>query len=712
MKNTRAIAVNIVVTMLIPSLSICVLGCGAININANKSTFAKTTAQSLAASAVSFVTGSFTPVQKETETHILVVGYSNGQSDQFLQSAVSRAKRYRALYPERNVVFIASPELNNLSDRDALEKFGIQVLISEENSLSSETLKKQLAPFSRIASLDFYSHSGPNALFLSSDGGKISTESSQEILASISSQFTQQAYVTLNGCNAGLFLAPLLTQVWNVPVSGAAEGTNFQQLHNNNLWYFNDAGKFPDGGWAQTNNISYSTPIACKDGGCYRMKPEGSPYEFKGGNSQQLGLGFYKFFCSKNISQESCEARMALSLVSQPSVVALNEESNEDHFRSVLLDFMCPNEINPEVRNNCVTNTLSASKNGINNYSPFQGQSLQCNFQKCEFNFSCKAEQKDKSDVSKCAIGTTNTSIATTYMAEYNSYIRGFQALSKPTPVPNPTPNPTPTPVPPSPPMGRCLKSPLASASEFQVTLRNSWNATASDIEGRAAVGGDVHLQDYSIGAKLQRNPERSDLLVGGSLWFNRGSIANGFITAQTIAFLDHLGTAAPTRIESSLSLDKIFASVNNVSARIQTLPQTGNVQVSDYGIPTVGLTLIGENTLSNVYDIDSNVLARAHSLRIQQPAGSTAIIRILGKNVQLQRFATDAAGIPNSRIVWAASEAENIFINSIGITGIFIAPKAFVRFSNGLITGQVFAMSLEGNGQINLNQFEGCIPY
>jgi choice-of-anchor A domain-containing protein len=685
-------------------LPLILIGCGANSTNGvGNKRHAAVSETGGGVSLASVVTGAMDGIRADAETHVLIVGYSNGQGDQFVRAATARAKRYRALYPNHNVIFVASPEVRGVENKDVLENLGVKTIFTSENAMSAELLKSQLGAFKQIASLDFYSHSGPEALYLSSNGGHISTNSDRTSLESLKPLFTSHAYATLNGCTAGLLLAPFLTKVWNIPVSGAAEGTNFQQLHTDGSWYFNDVGRYPTGGWAKVNKISFPSSIECRDGVCHRMKPEGFPYSFDGGNSQKLGLGFYKFFCSQDIAQDSCERSMVLSLLAQPSIEALTLGSSEEQFRAVLVDFMCPNEQDFLVRKSCVDAIHKAEVAQKMEYSSFQGRSLQCNFQGCNFDFSCKTIVENKSDVSKCSISTSDKTTPTTYMREYISYLKGFKALNKPIPVPAPTPAPVPNDI--------CIDSPVGAATNFQVTLAGNWNASSSDIEGRAAVGGNVHLEDYSIGAKLPLNAVRNDLLVGGTLWFNRGGVPNGAVVARAIDLFDHVGVAGSAKVDATLELSDIFVSVGSLAHHVRFLSQTGQTRVDDYGIPTVGVVLVGVNSQVNVFDVSADIMARAHFLKIQQPAGATAIVRIAGKNVQLQRFATESVGTPNSRIIFAALDAESVTLSNIGFVGMLLAPAATVQFSDGLITGQVFAKNLEGNGQININQFDGCVP-
>ena len=46
-----------------------------------------------------------------------------------------------------------------------------------------------------------------------------------------------------------------------------------------------------------------------------------------------------------------------------------------------------------------------------------------------------------------------------------------------------------------------------------------------------------------------------------------------------------------------------------------------------------------------------------------------------------------------------------------MGIEGAILAPLAAVRFDNGVLKGQLFASSMIGTGQVNLNPLASCLP-
>ena len=76
------------------------------------------------------------------------------------------------------------------------------------------------------------------------------------------------------------------------------------------------------------------------------------------------------------------------------------------------------------------------------------------------------------------------------------------------------------------------LFSPVASAGllgvaeNYNVFLSGDMSSTGSDTEGRLAAGGNVTLQNYSVG--LLSAPTEYSLVSGGSTSYGSGSVKNG----------------------------------------------------------------------------------------------------------------------------------------------------------------------------------------
>lgn len=372
--------------------------------------------------------------------HIIVIGYSDGLGTNLIQSAVTRANRYRAMDPSAQILFLAKPEVDNRTDdRTAMERFGIRVIEADNEALTGQRLHDEMRQYPHIASFDFFGHSTPWGINTSDPESRWSTKNNPDF-TSLRANFTKDAYATLNGCNAGLLLASVLARDWGIPVSGALTGSNFERLWSNGHWYTaSDDGHPGEGSWATRNAVSYPTPQDCSTSGgsCFRMRPQNSPYSGywsgKDGTSFGTGLGFYKTFCFLDVAE--CERRMAISLFAFPSVKPLTASSSQVDYETVLLDFLCPHDPDGSQRRQCASGIRASLEARTLDFDAFAQRAVNCSLQSCNARLVLN-EQKSASlgrDVYRIELtdGARSRSIA----REYVHYLRGFHRMNN-QPVP------------------------------------------------------------------------------------------------------------------------------------------------------------------------------------------------------------------------------------------------------------------------------------
>jgi hypothetical protein len=372
-------------------------------------------------------------------THLIVVGYSHGQGTQFAQAAMARARRYRELYPSHQVVFFGAVEAGmGLSDSQVLVGLGAKVISDDPNEkFYDEVLIKRMRAFSALASFDFYGHSSPWGIGVEATGPRLGTDSKVDLSLARGS-FTSDAYATLNGCNAGRALAPVLSEAWRIPVLGALTGTNFQALHSDGRWYVNDPGRAPSTQWAGTNTKSYVTPVPCSLGGCLRLKPENAPYRGYWG-SFEGGLGHFQSFCNYDHVWGDCERRMALSMMASVSVEALTPLSSREAFENVVFDWLCPNDATSLRFQECKTGLRQAVASA-SGYSSFRGKPLECSDAGCADNMSCSHNASGAPLPGTCSDHVSTASAPMAQVREYQRYMAGFDALRAALPDPGTLP--------------------------------------------------------------------------------------------------------------------------------------------------------------------------------------------------------------------------------------------------------------------------------
>src|SRR5690606_24480915 len=129
-------------------------------------------------------------------------------------------------------------------------------------------------------------------------------------------------------------------------------------------------------------------------------------------------------------------------------------------------------------------------------------------------------------------------------------------------------------------------------------------------------------------------------------------------------------------------------------------------------------LTLDGSNSVRNVFAVNGNDLSNAHTLRINVPAGSTALINIAGATVNFQNmgiFINNSNGnapAGQQQVLFNFYQATGLNVSGIGVKGSILAPRAQVSFNNGHINGIFVAETMvNGYGEAHHYPFTGCLP-
>ena len=172
-------------------------------------------------------------------TRIMLIGDSSHLGELPLYSATTRARRYQQLYPNDQVVLFVTKDVKDARVAQTASTIvrddanGGGLTVSDFSRLDATKLMAALDRFKRIAALEFFGHSSPFAALLEAEGDNRTLGNQPPAnLGVLKDNFARDAnpYVTLNGCNGAANVAPLLSKVWEVPVSGALTGSNFQEL--------------------------------------------------------------------------------------------------------------------------------------------------------------------------------------------------------------------------------------------------------------------------------------------------------------------------------------------------------------------------------------------------------------------------------------------------------------------------------------------------
>lgn len=364
-------------------------------------------------------------------THIIVVGSAvKEDSDQFFQSGLARAYRYKELYPDHQVVIMSSPDVLNVTDDEVFSKYNVVVCKKVLEKFTAKNLMLEMNFFNHIASFDFFGHSSPWAMKIGDHNAAFSPYENVSDLKLLRNKFLPDAYVTLNACNTGFMIAPDLSEILRIPVAGSLTSSMFEKIESDGHWYKEDDSHTDDE--VDLNKYSYKQNVLCSLGLCYRMKPSRSNYSSVWGYFQEGGLSFNKFFCKFNNQDRRCERGMANSLYSFPSVTPLNSNSNADEFKSVVFDWLCSTGRDSDYFSNCINGIENAVARYDLVFQSHPTNELMCDFGSCHAKVICQTDPVNGPILGTCHLQTVINPEPTNIAREFISMMKGFEDLNRP----------------------------------------------------------------------------------------------------------------------------------------------------------------------------------------------------------------------------------------------------------------------------------------
>lgn len=364
-------------------------------------------------------------------THIIIVGSAEkSDSDQFFQSGVSRAIRLKEVYPDHQVVIMSSPEVRGRDDDKVFFDYKINVVKFVNNSFDQNKMIEEIGAFTKIQSLAFFGHSAPWYLVLGKTNTVFDPISIEKKVRALKDNFLPGAYVSLNSCNSGIYLAPTLSEYWSLPVSGTLTSGLFERIEMDGKWYHEE--DYTKENYTENNQVSFNHDYACElTGACVRMKPSRFNYSAYWGVFKEGGLSFPKFFCNFENTNQQCEKAMALSLMAFPSVKPINLKSNIEDFKAVLFDWLCQTSKDKSLFGKCVKGIEEAVTRGDLVFKSHTASELICDFKSCHAKVTCKDKVIFGSGPrpGSCKLETTATDTPTNTAREFLSFLQGFKLL-------------------------------------------------------------------------------------------------------------------------------------------------------------------------------------------------------------------------------------------------------------------------------------------
>jgi len=270
----------------------------------------------------------------------------------------------------------------------------------------------------------------------------------------------------------------------------------------------------------------------------------------------------------------------------------------------------------------------------------------------------------------------------------------------------------------------------LGPADDYNVFLFGNMISSGSDTEGKVAAGGNINLQNYSVGLKAALSDY--SLVSGGKVEFYSGTISNGGIySGGDVKFYN--GTALDGGIYaqgdtellnvtyqgdivgeplSPVDFDSAYNQLSATSQTLAALQDTGTTTVKSWG----AVYFEGDDSF-NVFSISAADLSGSVGFYFDFADDAVAVVNISGPYNDFSNFGfLDFNGTGYStmdvakgqNILFNFYETTTLDINNIGVMGSILAPDAMVYGKAAVVNGTLVAKSLISSVQFNDNPFNG----
>ncbi|HEX8701755.1 MAG TPA: immunoglobulin-like domain-containing protein [Myxococcaceae bacterium] len=237
--------------------------------------------------------------------------------------------------------------------------------------------------------------------------------------------------------------------------------------------------------------------------------------------------------------------------------------------------------------------------------------------------------------------------------------------------------------------------------SDYNLFLLEDYTG-GHDVLGKVAAGGNITMQDFSVGAGLPASDTSRTLVAGGNLTLSRGGVWGDAFYGGSYSgdgtVVQHRGTLAQG---TPIDFAARFAELRSMSAGLSGQPANGTTRLEPWG----GILLRGTQPGMNVFHVNASAFTGAKLLSIEAPAGSLVVVNIHGASATFTGFGHSfSGGIDQHGVLYNFVDATAINAHGYGFWGTVLAPYAHINFNNGSWDGGIYAVSLTGNAEGHIN--------
>ncbi|MEZ7197602.1 choice-of-anchor A family protein [Pseudodesulfovibrio karagichevae] len=219
----------------------------------------------------------------------------------------------------------------------------------------------------------------------------------------------------------------------------------------------------------------------------------------------------------------------------------------------------------------------------------------------------------------------------------------------------------------------------LGLAGEYNAFVLGDYTSNSSDTQGNLAVGGNAVMSSYNIGGSV---------VVGNNLSMTDGSIGGSVVVGGT-ASLTRVGIgrrSATGHATLPFDFDAQAAYLKNLSLTLSGTGANGTVDSKPWGV----INLSGDNSSEfQVFNLNGSDLLNANTLTIDQIAdGATILINVSGALSGLTNMGLLYPAEYSDNILFNFYEADQLFLDGVGVQGSILAPNARVTGAYGPYSG------------------------
>ncbi len=233
--------------------------------------------------------------------------------------------------------------------------------------------------------------------------------------------------------------------------------------------------------------------------------------------------------------------------------------------------------------------------------------------------------------------------------------------------------------------------------NEYTLFILGDLNQKWTDSRGRIAAAGDINIQGYGVALDQPELTDEYSLVAGGSITHLNGTVYYGNVAygenynAQGVSILN--GEASQG---SPIDFESAEIKLKDLSLRLEEMTANGS-NVNNYG----ALIFTGVDEKLNIFHISSEEIESSHTLDLDIPEGSSAIINVSGTSTTIQyKGMTENFNNMKQHVLFNFPNQTQLTIQGIGFKGSVLVPFAHIVFNWAHIDGQIVAASLEGSGE------------